>query len=98
MSAGNWKEMFQAACDGDLELVEFHVRSGVDVNFVHPEFLGTALVASILEGRADVALFLLSQGADPRQLSELEGLRPLQAAERVQLKPVIAQLQAMGIR
>ncbi len=32
MSGGNWKEMFNAGCDGDLALVQYHVRAGVDVS------------------------------------------------------------------
>ena len=36
MSGGNWKEMFNAACDGDLQLLAHHVRAGVDVNYALP--------------------------------------------------------------
>ena len=96
MSAGNWKEMFQAACDGDLALVEYHVNMGVDVNYVHPEFLETPLVASILAGQSDVALFLLDRGADPRAVSEMEGVTPMQAAQRAGLAAVIERLCILG--
>jgi len=41
MDGGNWKEMFAAAEAGDLDLVEYHVSRGVDVNYAHPEFLST---------------------------------------------------------
>jgi hypothetical protein len=44
MSGGDWKEMFNAGCEGNLELVKYHVQAGVDVNFAHPEFLSTPLV------------------------------------------------------
>ena len=40
MSGGDWKDMFAAACRGDVELVRFHVEAGVDVNYAHPEFQG----------------------------------------------------------
>ena len=82
MSGGNWKEMFNAACDGDLELVSYHVGRGVDVNYAHPEFLATPLVACILAGREAVALFLLDSGANPHLRSEFDGLTPVQAARR----------------
>ena len=65
MDGGNWKEMFNAACDGDLELVRYHVKSGVDVNYAHPEFLSTPLVASALGGQEAVAIYLLESGASP---------------------------------
>jgi len=35
MSGGDWKDMFAAACRGDVELVRFHVQAGVDVNYAH---------------------------------------------------------------
>ena len=96
MSGGNWKEMFQAACDGDLELLEYHVKTGVDVNYAHPEFLSTPLVACILAGRTEVALFLLEHGANPHLLSEFDGLTPIQAAMQVKLSPVVERVRALG--
>ena len=95
MSGGDWKEMFQAACDGDLALVEYHVKAGVDINYAHPEFRATPLVASILAGRAEVAHFLLDHGANPYTLSEFDGLTPMQAAMQVNLSSVIARLRAL---
>lgn len=46
MSGGDWKELFNAGCEGDLALVEYHVKCGVDVNDAHPEFLSTPLVGA----------------------------------------------------
>lgn len=98
MSGGNWKEMFNAGCEGDLELVRYHVQAGVDVNYAHPEFLSTPLVAAILAGQAEVALYLLEHGADPELPSEFDdGLRPIEAAERVGLAPVVQCLRARGV-
>ena len=59
MSAGDWKELFAAACDGRIELVRYHVKNGVDVNYAHPEFLSTPLVACILARQPAVADLLL---------------------------------------
>lgn len=47
MAAGDWKDMFLAACDGGAELVRHHLANGIDVDFAHPEFQSTALVASL---------------------------------------------------
>ncbi len=96
MSGGNWKEMFNAACDGDLDLVEYHVKAGVDINFAHPEFLATPLVASILARQETVALYLLESGANPHLLSEFDGLTPIQAAQQSGLLEVVAKLSALG--
>jgi uncharacterized protein len=93
MSAGDWKDMFLAACDGDVELVRYHVENGVDVDFAHPEFQSTALVASILAGHEQVAHLLLDHGADPHLVSPLEGLTPAQAAQVAGLARLAARLR-----
>lgn len=80
MSGGDWKEMFGAAVDGDIELLRYHLRSGVDPNYQHPEFMSTPLVASILAGQQEAAALLLDYGADRQLLSETDGMTPLQAA------------------
>lgn len=96
MSGGNWKEMFDAAVAGDLGLVEYHVESGVDVNYAHPEFLSTPLVASILAGQEAVARYLLESGANPGLPSEFDGLTPVQAARQAGLAELEARLVELG--
>jgi uncharacterized protein len=96
VSAGDWKELFNAACEGDLPLVEYHVSQGVDINYAHPEFLSTPLVACILARQAHVAQFLLSKGASPTLFSEFDGVTPIQAARNVGLAQVEAQLRELG--
>ena len=88
--------MFSAATAGDLELVEYHVDRGVDVDYVHPEILGTALVSSILAKKEAVALYLLDSGADPNLISDFEGLSPLAAARQAGLESVESKLLALG--
>jgi uncharacterized protein len=96
MSGGDWKEMFNAGCEGDLGLVEYHVQAGVDVNYAHPEFLSTPLVAAILAKQAEVALYLLDHGAIPVLLSEFDGVTPVQAARRSGLRAVEDRLCELG--
>jgi ankyrin repeat protein len=96
VSSGNWKELFTAACEGDLELVRYHVDHGVDVNYIHPEYFGTTLVACILAKQEEVALYLLQSGADPHLRSEFEGLTPIQAAKQAGLRAVEQKLIALG--
>jgi uncharacterized protein len=98
MSGGNWKEMFNAACAGDLALVEYHVKAGTDMNYAHPEFLATPLVASILAKQEAVALYLLEQGANPHLLSEFDGLTPIQAARQARLARVESKLIELGVQ
>lgn len=39
MSAGDWKDLYQAALDGNLALVRHHMGEGVNPNYQHPEIL-----------------------------------------------------------
>jgi uncharacterized protein len=96
VSGGNWKEMFHAACEGDLDLVEYHVKQGIDINYAHPEFLSTPLVACILARQEEVARYLLSKGASPHLHSEFDGVAPHQAATQAGLVRVAATLIQLG--
>jgi uncharacterized protein len=82
MSGGDWKDLYQAACDGDLALVQYHIAQGVNPNYLHPEVMCSPLVASLIHGHVEVARYLLDHGADPDLLSDYDGLTPLQAARR----------------
>ncbi len=97
MSGGDWKELFNAGCEGDLALVKYHVTAGVDVNYAHPEFLSTPLVAAILAKQEQVALFLLAHGALPNLHSEFDGVTPVQAAKSVGLTVVEARRYELGV-
>lgn len=98
MSAGDWKDLYQAAVDGDLALVQHHIREGVNPNHQHPEILRTPLVAALVEGQLAVARFLLDHGADPSLVSELDNLSPLQAARRHGHREMVALLQGLGAK
>jgi len=66
-----------ASWRGDATMVKFLVERGADVHAVEPFSGFTALhwAASQEDGRADLAAFLLSKGADPRT----EGGQPIDA-------------------
>jgi len=96
MSGGDWKEFFKAAVDGDLALVEHHLAAGIDVDYAHPEFLSTPLVATILAGQGVVAMRLLAHGASPTLGSEFDACTPVQAARRMGLVALEDRLVALG--
>ncbi len=93
MSAGDWKEMYRAAQEGDLELLQHHIRSGVNPNYQHPEILSTPLVCAILHENTKIALFLLENGADPKLESYFDNLTPLAAAKKMKNKDVIVAIK-----
>jgi hypothetical protein len=70
----------------------------VDVNYAHPEFLSTPIVACALEGQEVVALYLLESGADPNLFSEFDAMTPLQAARKAGLLALVAKLLELGAR
>jgi ankyrin repeat protein len=96
MSGGDWKELFRAACEGDIELLRYHVKNQVDVNYAHPEFLSTPLVACILVRQEAAANLLLDNGADPLLYSEFDGLTPVEAARQAGLARIEERLRDMG--
>lgn len=97
MSAGDWKDLYSAATKGDLELVKYHINQGVNQNYQHPEILSTPLVAAILSGHTDVAIFLINTGADLDIISDFDNLTPLQAAYKVGNQLVIRELSNHGV-
>lgn len=93
MSAGDWKEMYQAAQNGNLALVRYHIQNGVDPNYQHPEIMSTPLVASIMAGHDQVAEYLLLNGAKPDLVSEFDSMTPLQAARHYKRDAILKLLK-----
>jgi len=94
MSGGNWKEMFRGVEQGDIHLVEYHLKSGVDPNYQHPEFLASALVESVRYNHLDITKLLLKYGADPKIKELFGGDTPLSVAKSKRNQEAIALLNA----
>lgn len=65
MAGGDWKDMFAAVQKNDLELVDYHLRMGIDLNYQHPEFMTTFLLESVKQEHFEIAKLLLENGANP---------------------------------
>lgn len=91
---GDWKEMFHAAQRGDLELVKYHIKSGIDLNYQHPEYLTSVLIEAAGLGQTEVVKYLLEQGADARAKAVMGGETALDAAKIYKRKEVIAVLKS----
>lgn len=82
MSAGDWKDLYRASSEGDLELVQFHLRQGVEPNYQHPEILSLPLVTALLNGHEAVARCLFDAGAKPELISIFDNMNAFEAARR----------------
>lgn len=91
MSGGDWKALFKGVQENEVELVKFYLRSGIDPNYQHPEFMALPLSESIRYNYPAIVEALLAHGADP-SITEMEsGKTPLQLA-RQKNHPQILQL------
>ncbi len=62
---GDWKELYDAACEGRLNTISNALRMGVDPNYQHPEYGTTPLIAAVEKGQIEAARLLIQGGADP---------------------------------
>lgn len=90
---GDWKDAFYAVQNGDFELVNYHIRQGIDVNFQHMEAFSTLLLESIEYERVEITRLLLENGADPLKAEDYGGVTPLQLAKRKKNKEIIRLLE-----
>lgn len=94
MAAGDWKELFAAAKTGDLELVKYHIKMGVNPNYQHPEFMCTPLIESIQHQQFEIAQFLLANGADPSIKEDFGPHTPLSMAKSTNNQKMITLVEA----
>jgi len=94
MAAGDWKELFAAAKTGDLELVKYHIKMGVNPNYQHPEFMCTPLIESIQHQQFEVAKYLLENGADPSIKEDFGPHTPLSMAKFSKSQKMITLVEA----
>ena len=93
MSGGDWKQMFKAVQEGDEALVEFYLRSGIDPNYQHPEYMAAALVESIRFNHLNITKLLLENNADPTIKEVWAGDTPMSVATDKKNQRAIALLE-----
>lgn len=96
MSGGDWKDLYRGVDEGNFDLVEFHIKNGVDANYQHPEILMLPLVVAIKGGHIKIAEFLIDNGADPLLESYYDQMNALEAAHFYQSDQLIKKLKSKG--
>ena len=94
MSGGDWKAMFHAIQTGDIDLVDYYLKMGIDPNYQHPEFMAAPLVESIRFGHDEIAKLLLSKGADPHVKDFMGGESAMSVAKAKKNTLIIDILKA----
>ena len=97
MAGGNWKDMFNAIQEGDIALVDYYLKIGVDPNYQHPEFLASPLVESIRFNQLAIARLILENGGDPTIKEVFGGDTPLSVAKALKNKQAIDLLRSYGL-
>lgn len=92
---GDWKEMLTASEKGDVALVRYHLRNGIDPNYQHPELLTTPLIESAMHGHLEVVKLLLENGAKPEIQSIFFGYTALEVAKIKKHQAVIQVLESV---
>lgn len=82
MSGGDWKAMFKAVQENDVELVRFYLKSGIDPNYQHPEFMALPLAESIRYNNIEITELLLANGANPLIVEIETGFTSFEIAKR----------------
>jgi ankyrin repeat protein len=65
---GDWKDFFRAIQLNDIELVKYHIRTGINPDYQHPEYMTAPLMECIRFGHLDIAEYLLENGTDANAL------------------------------
>ena len=95
MSGGIWKDMFKGIQENDFELVKYYLKTGVDPNYQHPEYMALPLAESIRYNHIEIAELLLQFGANATLVEMESGDTPLRIAEKMKNNSVISLIQKL---
>ena len=95
-AGGDWKRLYDAAVEGDLDEVAHGLDLGIDPNYQHHEFGTTPLIGAAQAGRLDVVRLLVERGARADIRSQWDGHTAAEAAEAEEHTALARWLRAQG--
>lgn len=95
---GDWKDFFHAIQKDNIELVKYHIRTGIDPNYQHPEYMTAPLMECIRYDRLDIAQFLLENGADVNAKEHGGKTTALSIAQMYGKKEAVELLRKFGAK
>jgi ankyrin repeat protein len=98
MAHGDWKDMFKAVEQNDLELLDFYIRQGVDLNYQHPEYFTGPLFEGIRLGNYEMVKSLLEGGASVHEKEIMSGKNALELAEEKGQDEIIKLINSYTLR
>lgn len=81
MSHGDWKDLFKAVQDNNIDLVKLHISIGTDINYQHPKFFTNAFFESIRLKHHAITKLLIENGADLNLKEAYSGKNAIQIAK-----------------
>lgn len=92
MAGGNWKALFKGVQENDIELVKYYLKTGIDPNYQHPEFMALPLAESIRHNHIQITKLLLLNGAKPLIVETESGNTSLELAKKMKNNAAIELL------
>jgi uncharacterized protein len=89
MSGGNWKDLLKAAGAGNLQLMEYHLKNGVDPNYQHPEYFTSPVFEAIRGGQLEALRLLSQHGGSLTETEESTDMTPLEVAMEARQHAVV---------
>lgn len=89
MSGGDWKAMFRGIQENDFELVKFYLKSGIDPNYQHPEYMALPIAESIRYNNIEITELLLNHDAKPLIIEMESGVTAFETAKRMNNQKMI---------
>lgn len=86
--------MYKAVQNNNLEVVQYYVKLGMDVNFQHAEIMTTVLIEAVRQGNFEIAQYLLNNGADLSIEEDFGGETALSLALSNKDKKIITLLRS----